>query len=123
MVSYPSTCDRWLGSPMSSSRPLSRYLNRLGSRRSRPFSIQTMHVRYQDAQADLRGALLFLVHARPFDREVRGSSVGWDCRHFQDSLTKTFGLGIDDRLSTRKWIGCSVRANNARLLPIRNLCR
>jgi hypothetical protein len=33
---------------MSSGRPVSRYLNRLGSSRARPFSIQTMHVRLFD---------------------------------------------------------------------------
>ena len=37
-----------------------------------------MHARYHDARAELRETLLFLIYSQAFDREVRGSSVGWD---------------------------------------------
>jgi len=76
--SPPSTGDRWLGSRMSSGRPASRCLNCLRSPHARPFTTQTIHVRHQDARAELREAPSFFIHSKLEDRAARGNSAGRD---------------------------------------------
>jgi hypothetical protein len=42
-------------------------------------------------------------------------------RQLQDPFFKIFGLGIDHRLGAGNWTGSYIRANHARLFPVRDL--
>src|ERR1017187_1196694 len=54
---------------------------------------------------------------------VKDSIDAFPRRQFQDPLFKIFGLGINHRLGAGNRIGSHIRANHARVLPVRDLDR